>query len=153
MQKTTRAAAVAAACLLSAAIARAQPPLADAAAKANDQRKATGEVLDGWLLEQEASGGRYALETAYRSHTILTAILTKWNISARDYFMADASFEMASGDLKASFKAGAGTYVTDNSSSAECRSLTAAWPVRKPTSGRSEIRSTAKRRSWGSIQE
>jgi hypothetical protein len=134
---------------LAATAAHAQS-LADAAAKADEQRKASGKAskvytdetllrrdgfeslvadryllqehytpylyarvetmrgrrrsLDKWLLEKEATGGRYELETALRSTPKLSAILTKWNITARDYFMAYAAFELAGNDLQTSRK-------------------------------------------------
>jgi|SRR6185295_17562903 len=135
---------------LTAAAPHAQS-LADAAAKADEQRKASGKAskvytdetllrrdgfeslvadryllqehytpylyarveityaraydrsLDKWLLEKEATGGRYELETAFRSTPKLSAILTKWKITPRDYFLADAAFELAGNDLQTSW--------------------------------------------------
>lgn len=66
--------------------------------------RAYDRVLDNWLLEKEAAGDRYALETAIRSTPKLAAILAKYDISAREYFMADASFELAGNDLQTSWR-------------------------------------------------
>jgi hypothetical protein len=65
--------------------------------------RAYDRSLDKWLLEKESTGGRYELETAVRSTPKLMAILDKWHISARDYFMADAAFELAGNDLQTSW--------------------------------------------------
>jgi hypothetical protein len=135
---------------LAATGARAQS-LADAASKAEDQRKASGKAskvytdetllrrdgfeslvadryilsnhytpylysrteiayaraydrkLDNRLLELEALGDRYAVETEFRATPRIAAILAKWNLSARDYLMTDASYELACNDLQASW--------------------------------------------------
>src|ERR1051325_5119558 len=125
--------------------------LADAAAKAEEQRKATGKAtkayndetliqhegyeslvadryllephwpsysaarayiagarvqsmkLDAVLMKQELAGDRYGLEKAFRSDPVAKDILSMFDLSARYYFMADASLELAGADMQQGF--------------------------------------------------
>ena len=61
--------------------------------------------LDERLVQIEMTGNRYALEKTFRSDPKLSAVLSRFNLSARDYFMADASLDLAGADLQQSWNA------------------------------------------------